>query len=163
MRFDGETGRTRVGRGSGCQGSGISRLGVGSGGVRGGTDYDGSRPASLADSLMVVHCETSTSATAGRSASPPFVVVSPTSAWERLSKFRDWVAEETDLPREESSRAVAHIRSNLLFDRRQLVDDWAAHLGGTRRTADLTPADTVPTLATWTRSGYDPGRGHGGS
>ncbi len=56
------------------------------------------------------------------------------------STFRDWAAEETDHPREVVEAALAHVvqnkveeayaRSDLFERRRQLMDDWAAHVGG---------------------------------
>ena len=59
------------------------------------------------------------------------------------SSFRDWAAEETDHPREVIEAALALIqnkveaayaRSNLFERRRQLMDDWAAYVGGGRET-----------------------------
>ena len=57
--------------------------------------------------------------------------------------FRDWAAEETDHPREVIEAALAHVvqnqveaayaRSDLFKQRRRLMDDWAAYLGGERR------------------------------
>ncbi len=58
------------------------------------------------------------------------------------SSFRDWVAEETDHPREVAEAALAHkVRNQVeaayrrtdLFERRRvLMDDWAAYLNGER-------------------------------
>ena len=57
--------------------------------------------------------------------------------------FRDRAAEETDHPREVVETVLAHVvgdateaayaRSDL-FERRRLMDDWAAYLGGERET-----------------------------
>ena len=53
------------------------------------------------------------------------------------STFRDWAAEETNHPREVVEAALAHVVQNKveaanarsdLFERRQLMDDWAAYL-----------------------------------
>ena len=59
------------------------------------------------------------------------------------SSFRDWAAEKTDHPREVIEAALAHVvpnkveaayaRSDLFERRRQLMDEWAAYLNGTRR------------------------------
>ena len=61
------------------------------------------------------------------------------------STFRDWAAERTNHPREVVEAALAHVvsnkveaayaRSDLFERRRQLMDDWAAHLNGTYRPA----------------------------
>ena len=58
------------------------------------------------------------------------------------STFRDWAAEETNHPREVVEAALAHVvqnkveaayaRSDLFERRRQLMDDWAAYVGGGR-------------------------------
>ena len=58
------------------------------------------------------------------------------------STFRDWAAEETNHPREVVEAALAHVvqnkveaayaRSDLFERRRQLMDDWAGHVGGDR-------------------------------
>ena len=52
------------------------------------------------------------------------------------SSFRDWVAEQTNHPREVVEAALAHVvqnkveaayaRSDLFERRRQLMDDWAS-------------------------------------
>ena len=57
-------------------------------------------------------------------------------------RFRDWVAEETNHPRDAIEAALAHVvqnkveaayaRSDLFERRRRLMDDWAAHIGGER-------------------------------
>ena len=57
------------------------------------------------------------------------------------SSFRDWVAEETDHPREVAEAALAHLvrnpveaayaRSDLFERRRRLMDDWAQYVAGT--------------------------------
>ena len=62
------------------------------------------------------------------------------------SSFRDWVAEETDHPREVAEAALAHLvrnpveaayaRSDLFERRRRLMDDWAVYLAGERWPAD---------------------------
>ena len=58
------------------------------------------------------------------------------------SSFRDWAAEETDHPREVVEAALAHVVRNQveaayarsdLFERRRLMDEWAAYLATTRR------------------------------
>ncbi len=59
------------------------------------------------------------------------------------SSFRDWVAEETDHPREVAEAALAHKvpnqieaayrRSDFFERRRRLMDDWAAYLAGGSR------------------------------
>ena len=59
------------------------------------------------------------------------------------SSFRDWAADETDHPREVVEAALAHKvrnqieaayrRTDLFERRRQLMEDWAAYLGGERR------------------------------
>ncbi|MDE2925521.1 MAG: integrase arm-type DNA-binding domain-containing protein [Acidobacteriota bacterium] len=56
------------------------------------------------------------------------------------SSFRDWVAEETDHPREVAEAALAHKvrnpveaayrRTDLFERRRRLMDDWAGYLDG---------------------------------
>ena len=56
------------------------------------------------------------------------------------STFREWAAEKTNHPREVVEAALAHVvqnkveaayaRSDLFERRRQLMDDWAAHVGG---------------------------------
>ena len=55
------------------------------------------------------------------------------------SSFRDWAEEETDHPRAVVEAALAHTVRNPveaayarsdLFERRRLMDDWAAYLGG---------------------------------
>ena len=56
------------------------------------------------------------------------------------STFRDWAAEETNHLREVVEAALAHVvqnkveaayaRSDLFERRRQLMDDWVAHVGG---------------------------------
>ena len=55
------------------------------------------------------------------------------------SSFRDWAAEMTDHPREVIEAALAHVVRNKveaayrrtdLFERRRLMDDWAAYLAG---------------------------------
>ena len=59
-----------------------------------------------------------------------------TSVWARLP---DWAAEETNHPRELTEAALAHVVPNKveaayarsdLFERRRLMDDWAAYLDG---------------------------------
>ena len=57
------------------------------------------------------------------------------------SSFRDWVAEETDHPREVAEAALAHLvrnpveaayaRSDLFERRRRLMNDWAAYIANT--------------------------------
>ena len=58
--------------------------------------------------------------------------------------FRDWAAAETDHPREVVEAALAHVIQNKveaayarsdLFERRRLMADWEAYLGGGRRAA----------------------------
>ncbi len=59
------------------------------------------------------------------------------------SSFRDWVAEETDHPREVAEAALAHKvrnpveaayrRTDLFERRRRLMDDWASYLAGESR------------------------------
>ena len=59
------------------------------------------------------------------------------------SSFRDWVAEETDHPREVAEAALAHKvrnpveaayrRTDLFKRRRRLMDDWAGYLAGESR------------------------------
>ena len=59
------------------------------------------------------------------------------------SSFRDWVAEETDHPREVAEAALAHNvrnpveaayrRTDLFERRRRLMDDWAGYLAGESR------------------------------
>ena len=53
------------------------------------------------------------------------------------SSFRDWAAEETDQPGEVIEAALAHVVPNKvkaayarsdLFERRRLMNDWAAYL-----------------------------------
>ncbi len=56
------------------------------------------------------------------------------------SSFRTWCAEETDTPREVAEMALAHIvggaverayrRTDYLDQRRELMEKWAAHVGG---------------------------------
>jgi len=56
------------------------------------------------------------------------------------SSFRDWVAEETDHPREVAESALAHKvgsqieaayrRSDLFERRRRLMEEWAGYLAG---------------------------------
>ena len=56
------------------------------------------------------------------------------------STFRNWVAEETNHPREVVEAALAHIiqneveaaygRSDVAERRRQLIDDWSAYAAG---------------------------------
>ncbi len=58
------------------------------------------------------------------------------------SSFRDWVAEETDHPREIIEAALAHVvpnrveaayaRSDLFAGRRRTINDWSAYLNGER-------------------------------
>ena len=64
------------------------------------------------------------------------------------SSFRDWAAEETDHPREVVEAALAHMVQNPveaayarsdLFERRRLMDDWAAYLTGERRPEESSP------------------------
>ena len=65
------------------------------------------------------------------------------------SSFRDWVAEETDHPREVAEAALAHKvrnpieaayrRTDLFERRRRLMDDWTAYLAGARRDSDTGP------------------------
>src|SRR5262249_785767 len=53
------------------------------------------------------------------------------------STFRDWAAEETDFPSETAEAALAHVvgdkveaayrRGDMLPQRRELMDAWAAH------------------------------------
>ena len=57
------------------------------------------------------------------------------------SSFRDWVAEETDHPREVAEAALAHLvrnsveaayaRSDLFERRRRLMNDWAEYIEAT--------------------------------
>ena len=56
------------------------------------------------------------------------------------SMFRDWAGEETDFPREIAEWSLAHLvgtaverayrRGDALEKRRQLMDAWAAYVGG---------------------------------
>ena len=56
------------------------------------------------------------------------------------SSFRDWAAECSSAPREVCELALAHVnddrteaayrRSDLFEKRRELMEDWAAYLGG---------------------------------
>ena len=65
------------------------------------------------------------------------------------SSFRDWVAEETDHPREVAEAALAHKvpnpieaayrRSDLFERRRRLMNDWAAYLARERREPEAEP------------------------
>ena len=75
------------------------------------------------------------------------------------SSFRDWAAEKTDHPREAIEAALAHVVGNKaeaayarsdLFERRRLMDDWAAYLG-----ASLPPPPPSP------RPADSPERGDG--
>jgi len=55
------------------------------------------------------------------------------------SSFRDWAAEQTQVPREVAEQALAHtlgnkveaayLRSDFFEKRRDLMNLWAAHLG----------------------------------
>ena len=55
------------------------------------------------------------------------------------SSFRDWAGEETEFPREIAEAALAHTvgseverayrRGDSLDKRRQMMADWATHLG----------------------------------
>ena len=66
------------------------------------------------------------------------------------SSFRDWVAEETDHPREVVEAALAHVvrnkveaayrRTDLFERRRRLMDDWAAYLADKSRDPEAEPA-----------------------
>ena len=65
------------------------------------------------------------------------------------SSFRDWVAEETDHPREVVEPALAHVvqnrveaayrRTDLFERRRVLMDDWAAYLDRLRAGGEIEP------------------------
>ena len=65
------------------------------------------------------------------------------------SSFRDWVAEETDHPREVAEAALAHMvrnqveaayrRTDLFERRRRLMEDWAAYLAGESREVEAEP------------------------
>ena len=61
------------------------------------------------------------------------------------SSFRDWAAEMTDVPKEISEYALAHVegsaselsyrRTDFFAKRRQLMECWAAYLTGTDTTS----------------------------
>ena len=65
------------------------------------------------------------------------------------SSFRDWVAEETNHPREVIEAALAHVvqnrveavyrRTDLFERRRRLMEDWPSYLAGEKREARQPP------------------------
>ena len=68
---------------------------------------------------------------------------SPYTAHGFRSSFRDWAGNETPFPRELAEHALAHVigdkaeqayrRSDALARRRELMDAWARHCGGSTK------------------------------
>ena len=66
------------------------------------------------------------------------------------SSFRDWVAEETNHPREVIKAALTHVvrnkveaayrRMDLFERRRRLMDDWAAYLASETLEPEAAPS-----------------------